>query len=115
MVRASSNTTIFDKGYMPNLTKEHFTVSQFVPPKKETKRRGYKFVDYNNEAVKGSWYVKKFRKLHTTSTAFRKSYGGVLYLTAQKNYLSGGKVGQTSTTRGNTKQTTTMSSLSDEF
>ena len=34
MVRASSHKTIFDKGYMPNWTKEHFTVSIAVPPRK---------------------------------------------------------------------------------
>ena len=56
MVRASSHKTIFDKGYMPNWTKEHFTVSQTVPPKRGTKRRVYKLVNYNDEAVKGSWY-----------------------------------------------------------
>ena len=33
MVQANSHETIFDKGYMPNWTKEHFTVSQAVPPK----------------------------------------------------------------------------------
>ena len=31
MVRASSQTTIFDQGYMPNWTKENFTVTQALP------------------------------------------------------------------------------------
>ena len=39
MLRASSHNTIFDKGYMPNWTKEHFTVSKAMPHKKGTKRR----------------------------------------------------------------------------
>ena len=52
MVRASSHKRIFDKGYMPYWTKEHFTVSQAVPPKRGTKRRLYKLVDYNDEAEK---------------------------------------------------------------
>ena len=39
MVRASSHKTIFYKGDMPNWTKEHFTVSQAVPPNRGTKRR----------------------------------------------------------------------------
>ena len=55
MVRASSQKTIFDKGYMPNWTKEHFTVSKALPVRKETKRRVYKLVDYNNDKVKSSW------------------------------------------------------------
>ena len=54
MVRASSHKTIFDNGYIPNWTKEHFTVSQAVPPKRGTKRSVYKLLDYNDEAVKGS-------------------------------------------------------------
>ena len=58
MVPASSNKTIFEKGYMPNWTKRHFTVSKAVPPKRGTKRRVYKLVDYNNEAVKDSSYPR---------------------------------------------------------
>ena len=34
MLRVSSHKTIFDTGYMPNWTKEHFTVSKAVPPRK---------------------------------------------------------------------------------
>ena len=63
IVRASSHKTIFDKGYMPNWTKEHLTVSQAVPPKRRTKRRVYKLVDYNNEAVKGSWYPEELQEI----------------------------------------------------
>ena len=63
MVRASSHKTIFDKAYMPNWTKKHFTVSQAVPPKRGTKRRVYKLVDYNDEAVKGSWYPEELQEI----------------------------------------------------
>ena len=63
MVRASSHKTILDKSYMPNWTKKHFTVSKAVPPRKGTKRRVYKLVDYNDEAVKGSWYRKELQKI----------------------------------------------------
>ena len=63
IVRASSHKTIFDKGYMPNWTKEHFTVSQAVPPKRGTKRRVYKLVDYKNKAVKGSWYPEELQEI----------------------------------------------------
>ena len=63
MVRASSHKTIFDKGYMPNWTKEHFTVSQAVPPKRGTKRFVYNLVDYNDEAVKGSWYPEELQEI----------------------------------------------------
>ena len=62
-VRSSKNTTIFDKGYMPNWTKEHFTVRQTVPPRTGTKRRVYKLVDYNEEDVTGSWYLEKIQEI----------------------------------------------------
>ena len=48
---------------MPNWTKEHFTVSKAVPPRKGTKRRVYKLMDYNNETVKGSWYPKEIQEI----------------------------------------------------
>ena len=63
MVRASSHKTIFDKGYIPNWTKEHFTLSQAVPPKTQTISRVYKFVDYNDEDVKGSWYPEELQEI----------------------------------------------------
>ena len=114
-MRYSSHKTNYDKGYMPNWTKQHFTVSQAVPPKRGCKSRVYKLVDYNDEAVKGSWYPKEISKFQNTSFALKKTCVSVLYLTAQNNQLSGGKVGQTSTTRGSQTQSYTMSSLRDEF
>lgn len=53
---------MYDKRYMPNMIKKHFTLSQAVAPKKITKRRVYKFVDYNKESVQGSWYSKEIQK-----------------------------------------------------
>ena len=61
MVRVSGKTTIIDKGYMRNWTKEHFTVSQAVPPRRGTKRRVYNLVDYNKEDVKNSWYTEELQ------------------------------------------------------
>ena len=63
IMRARSHKTIFDKGYMPYWTKEHFTVSQALPPKRETKRRVYKLVDNNDTAVKGSWYPEELQEI----------------------------------------------------
>ena len=63
MVRASSHTTIFEKGYMPNRIKENFTVSKAVPPRKVTKRRLYKLVDYNDKNVIGSWYPEELQEI----------------------------------------------------
>ena len=74
MVRASSHKTIFDKGFMPNWTKEQFTVSQAVPPKNGTKRRVYKLMDYNDEAVKGSWYPKKLQEISNNQYRIEKVF-----------------------------------------
>ena len=63
MVRASSHKTIFDKGYMPNWTKEHFTVSQAVPLTTQSKRRVNKLVNYNREALNGSWYAVELQEI----------------------------------------------------
>ena len=63
MVRARCHKTIFDKGYMPNWSKKHFTVSQAVPHKRGTKRRVYKLFDYNDEDVKGSWYPEELQEI----------------------------------------------------
>ena len=72
MLRASSHKTIFEKGYMPNWTKEHFTVSQAVPPKSGTKRRVYKLVDYNDEAVNGSWYPEELQEISDNQSRIEK-------------------------------------------
>ena len=63
MVRASSHKTLFDKGYMPNWTKKHVTVSQAMQPRRRAKRRVYKLVDYNDEAVKDSWYPEELQEI----------------------------------------------------
>ena len=63
MVRANSHITIFDKCYMPNISKEHVSVSQPLLLRKGTKRRVYKLVDYSDKAVKGSLYPEKLQKI----------------------------------------------------
>ena len=73
MVQASSHKKIFDKGYMPNWTKEHFTVSQVVQPRKGTKRRKYKLVDYNDEDVKGSLYPEELQEISDNQYRIEKS------------------------------------------
>ena len=34
-----------------------------MPPRKGTKRRVYKLMDYNNETAKGSWYPKEIQEI----------------------------------------------------
>ena len=72
MVRASSHKTIFDNGNMPNWTKEHITVSQAVPSKRETKRRLYWLVDYHDESVKGSWYPEEIQEISNNQSRIEK-------------------------------------------
>ena len=38
-------------------------MSQAVPPRRGTKRRVYKLEDYNDEAVKGSWYQEELQEI----------------------------------------------------
>ena len=92
MMRDSSHKIIFDKGYMPNWTKEHFSVSKVVPPRKGTKHRVYKLINNNDETVNNSWYLEEIQKISDNQYRIEKPFGGVLYLTTQKNHLSGGKV-----------------------
>ena len=54
MVRASSHKTIFEYNYMPNWLTDHFTVIQEVLLRNGAKLRVYKFINYNNERVKGN-------------------------------------------------------------
>ena len=63
MVRISKNKGVFDKGYMPNWSKEHFTVSEAPGPRRGTKRRVYKIADYNGEPVKGVWYPEELQQI----------------------------------------------------
>ena len=115
MVRASSHKTIFDNSSMPNWTKEQFTVNQRCYLEEGLSAAYISWRTTTMKLLEAAGTQRKFRKFQTISTASRKSCKGVLYLCHQKNYLFGGKVGQTSTTRGYRTQTSTMSSMSDEF
>ena len=55
MVRISKSKGVFDKGYMPHWSKEHFTVEESPAPRKGSKRRVYKISDYNGVPVTGIW------------------------------------------------------------
>ena len=69
MVRASKHKTIFDKGHMPNWTKEHYTVSQAESPKTVTMRRLYKLVTTTMQLWKAASTQRRFRKFQTINTA----------------------------------------------
>jgi hypothetical protein len=63
MVRISKAKGAFDKGYMPNWSKEHFIVDQVPEQRRGAKRRVYKIKDYNDEAVKGTLYPEELQKI----------------------------------------------------
>lgn len=63
MVRVSKNKGIFEKGYMPNWSKEHFIVSTTNPMRKCNKKRVYKIADYNGEPVTGSFYSEELQPI----------------------------------------------------
>ena len=63
-VRISKNKGVFDKGYMPNWSKEHFTVDEVPNPRRGNKRRVYKIADYNGDPVKGVWYPEELQQIY---------------------------------------------------
>ena len=63
MVRISKNKGVFEKGYMPNWSKEHFTVAEAPAPRRGNRRRVYKIADYNGEPVKGTWYPEELQQI----------------------------------------------------
>lgn len=54
---------LFEKGYMPNKTKEHFNVYETKPMRKCTKRIVYMIQDNNGEEVLGSWYPEELEQI----------------------------------------------------
>lgn len=63
MVRINKSKGVFDKGYMPNWTKEHFQVRDVPPQKRGVKRPIYKLEDYSGDEVKGSWYPEELQAI----------------------------------------------------
>ena len=58
-VRISKIKRTFNKGYLPNFSKEIFTVSQQVPCNPPV----YKLKDYDGEELKGTFYEKELQKV----------------------------------------------------
>jgi transposase InsO family protein len=65
MARISKAKGLFEKGYMPNWSQEHFTVNPTPPgpPRKGTKRGVYKLTDYNGEPIRGVWYPEEVQSI----------------------------------------------------
>ena len=72
MVRINKNKGVFDKGYMPNWSKEHFSIGEVPQARKATKRRVYKINDYNGEPVIGSWYPEELQKINDNQYRIEK-------------------------------------------
>ena len=51
---------------------EHFTVSQAVPFRKGTKLRVYKLVNYNDEAVRDSWFLEELQDILANQYRIKK-------------------------------------------
>jgi hypothetical protein len=63
MVRINKSKGMFDKGYMPNWSKEHFQVREVPQPRTGTKRPVYKLEDYAGDGVNGSWYPEELQAI----------------------------------------------------
>jgi len=71
MVRLNKAKAIFDKGYMPNWTKEHFTIAESAPDhsKKKSRRQVYKIKDFDGEPITGSFYPEELQ--HISDNQYR--------------------------------------------
>ena len=58
-VRISKIKRKFEKGYLPNFSKEIFTISKQVPRDPPV----YKVKDYDNEELRGTFYDKELQKI----------------------------------------------------
>ena len=63
VVRISKNKGVFDNGYMPNWSKEHFTVAEIPKPRHGNRRRVYTIADDNGEPSKGVWYPEELQQI----------------------------------------------------
>ena len=84
MVRLNKVKGVFDKGYLPNLSKEHFQVKDVPETKRGAKRPVYKLEDYSGEEVKEAGTPRSCRKLRIISTVSKRCLSGVLHQTGVK-------------------------------
>ena len=63
MVRINNLKGVVDKGYMPNWSKEHFTVGEAPVKRTYSKHRVYKISDFNLKPVTGLWYDEKLQRI----------------------------------------------------
>ena len=66
-VRISKIKRKFEKGYLPNYSKEIFTVSKTVPRNPAV----YKLKDYDGEELKGTSYDKELQKVSNMMTCMK--------------------------------------------
>ena len=69
IVRISKFKGLYDKGYIPNWSKEHFNVGEAPAARQNSKRRVVKISDYNGEPVIGTWYDKELP--HISNNQYR--------------------------------------------
>ena len=76
MVRVWKAKGLFEKGYLPNWSEEHFIVEDV---NSKARRRIYKLKDYEKEDVKGSWYEDELqpiqKNLYLIEKVLRKRKG----------------------------------------
>ena len=87
MVRLNKAKGVFDKGYLPNWSKEHFQVKDVSEAKRGAKLPVYKLEDYSGEEVKRLKEVgtpRSCRKFRIINTASKRCLGDVLHPTAVK-------------------------------
>ena len=73
-VRISKIKRTFDKGYLPNFSKEIFTVSKQVPRDPPV----YKLKDYDGEELKGAFYEKELQKVMKSDDVYEVEKVGMV-------------------------------------
>ena len=68
-MRISKSKGVFDKGYMLNWSKEHFTVNETPAARQGSKHRVYNISDYNKKPVTGTWYNEELQ--HISNNEYR--------------------------------------------
>jgi len=91
MVRVSKVKGAFEKGYMPNWSREHFIVSKV---KDNSKRRVYKLHDFENEDITGTWYEDEIQPIRKNLYLIEKVLRTRKTGKETRNFLSSGKAGR---------------------
>ena len=83
MVRVSKVKGVFEKGYIPNWSEEHFQIES----EKDNPRTVYKLSDKGGEEIKGTWYPEELQEISKNRYLIEKFFESTRLPTAPKKLL----------------------------